>query len=248
MAKPQNAQACCVAYLDLLAYGSLLQAGSAQLDSPPGQLAIERLATFHRCPLLDSPLDGVTVRRINDALILNCDLEQTAANGRGLSFEGLHGVYASRRGWGHYVRFIEWVRRIHDRVRADQRLAGYPGARSVVVLATRKPTQHGDLPELQMNMAFALAYKVGELGTKVDISGDFLYVELFSYFAALGIVGGAPPKSKEIEKEIVRVPNVLGRDLVFLRCHPPVGARIGQNLDVTQPTVLPGKFPSGLQK
>ena len=205
-----------VAHIDLLGYGTMLRAASGQLSHPVGALACERIRAFHGVERLQRPPSGVTVKKLNDAIVAVRDLDRDPETG-GIrqTLDSLRPLTLSARGAGEYWAFLEWTRDVHDDIRRSQRGAGYPGARTVVVADERLATPPDDDP-LNLNMAFAAAYLADHAGSRAGLGGDYLYVEWRAYSLVLGILRRLFPIAPSIASDV----DFLGSKLSFLRCIP----------------------------
>lgn len=191
----------CVAWIDLLGYGAMLQEAKFDPSHPSAVTAITRLEKFHQT-LATSAFKFLPFLPLNDGAASHRDLSPRT---RGVTYDFL------QRAW-----------QVHQEVnRIDQSL-DHPGARTVIAVGARVRTlqnQMHDLPqcqdlieqvsigtmspsqaiheafryrsplsefsELHANFALSKAYLADHSGSKAGLGGPHCYVDLAIFSKAL---------------------------------------------------------------
>ncbi len=183
----------CVAWMDLLGYGSMLAESSFSPSDSKTEQAIQRLRVFHRITAKHAH-KNFPVMQINDGVAYFKDLSYKSNS---VTADFLH-------------RSIN----IFEMVNKEEKSKGFPGARMVISVgprarisrpryssahlrsifdrlaagalsprgaieeAFRSPPIAGFVPQLQANFAFTRAYLVDEAGSKSGFGGSKCYIDL----------------------------------------------------------------------
>lgn len=183
----------CVAWMDLLGYGSMLKESYFDPFNPLSRKAINRLHRFHKI-VSDKAERNFDIIGLNDGIAAFRDLSIRSSS---VSFDFLK-------------KSLELFQAVIDAERVDD----YPGARMVIATgyrirgendvifpdeikpllnklkrglidpmqavheASRARPHFGIIPELQANFAFTKAYLVDEGGSKAGFGGANCYIDL----------------------------------------------------------------------
>lgn len=203
----------CVAWIDLLAYGSMLREAKFDPTDPRTTIAIERLESFHQVVAKHSSKHSPSIV-MNDGAVIYRDLSPRA-----------HSVTYD---------FLARTFHLHQEINKIEFSKELPGARAVLATGFRlrrrsrrqaelttdigdyltKQVESGEMPigkaihmalrikpladvipELQANFAFTKAYLADRDGSKAGLSGPRFYVDLCLF-------SDPPPKWLDIEKVI----------------------------------------------
>ena len=191
--KRNKYEVACVAWMDLLGYGSMLTRSSFSPIDPSTEQAIQRLRNFHRITAQHAKRN-FPVMQINDGVAFFRDL--------------------SHRSKSVTADFLHRSINVFGQVNKKEKILRYPGARMVVSVgprarisrprrssahlrsifdrlingtlspnraieeAFRSPPIAGFVPQLQANFAFTRAYLVNEAGGKNGFRGSECYIDL----------------------------------------------------------------------
>lgn len=202
---------CCVAWMDLLGYGSMLRPVSFNPSAPSAQQAVQRLEAFqavvarHANRYMRALIvnDGVAyVRQLSPRTVsVTYDFLRRAFEAfkevndldRGQGFPGARMILAS----GPRLRIKDSVSSADDH--RDAILAkfqrGEISAEKAICAAARVLPYTGSLIELQANFAFTKAYLADESGSRAGLEGANFYVDTT-------IFDDRPPSWLDVESEI----------------------------------------------